>query len=239
MRPLHEIGPLFPFEWEDIETGERESYEVSFVGADVSVNVTLNRELKEENIGRYRNTSLEVARTALDVVCFLEGAGLTLYLDRYMSPDGKEELLVPGDPRLQSLISLMNINMPIMCSLLAADHQLSRPLSDLVNAITWPHAAPINCARAIEGLRRHNNPQEGKDDRGKSWGLLQEALNISKPYREFVTDLSTNPRHGDSSFTPPDSQEEAILRSWTIMDRYFQYLLRGKKPLADFGLPLL
>jgi hypothetical protein len=231
--PIHppiEIGPLLPFVWEHIETGEREAYEVSFVGADVVVNVTINIELKDEKISAYRNTSLDVARTALNIVCFQHGFGLLLYLDRYMSPEGKEELLIPGDPRLQSLVSMENINMPMMSSLLAADPQLSRPLNDLITAITWPHAPAINCARAVEGLRHHMNPNEG-DERGKSWGTFQENLRITRAFRDSITNLSTSPRHGNTAFIPSEDQEAVIMRSWMIMDRYFHFLGRGRKPL--------
>jgi hypothetical protein len=239
IQPPIEIGPLLPFVWEHIETGEREEYEVSFIGADVVVNVTINSEVKDEKISAYRNTSLEVARTALNIVCFQHGLGLLLYLDRYMPPDGKEELLVPGDPRLQSLVSLGNINIPVMSSLLAADPQLSRPLNDLITAITWPLAAPINCARALEGIRRHNNPLENESNRLASWVLLQEAINISKDYADSIINMSKIPRHGGTQFIPSEDQEEVIVRTWTITDRYFQYLGRGRKSLKDFGFPLL
>lgn len=236
IRPPHEIGELPPFVWENVETGERESYEITFSSSDVSARVTIDHEIDEANVSRYRNTAMELARTALNIVCFVEGIGLLLYLDRYIPNEGKPELLVPGDPRLKSLVTLTSINVPVLSTILAGDSQLSRPLSDLINAITWPFAAPINCARAVEGIRKHNNPNEG-DARGASWKMLQDALNISKEYLEFIGDMSVNPRHGSSAFIEPTEQEECIVRAWTIMDRYFRYLGGGRKPLTN--LPLL
>lgn len=240
VRPPSEIGNLPPVVWENIDTGEVESYAVSFSGADVSVSLTITVPLDEERISQYRNRALDIARSALDIVCFQTGWGLLLYLDVYTSPYGVEDKLIPGDPNLARLVSsLNNVNFPIMFQLMAGDTTLQRVLNDLITGITWPHAPAINCARAIEGIRKHNNPSEGKNDRGSSWGLLQEALNISRAYREFVIEVSTSPRHGDSSFIKPEIQEDAIVRAWTIMDRYFHYLGRGKKPLGELGFPLL
>jgi hypothetical protein len=145
-------------------------------------------------------------------------------------PDGKEEIALPGDDRLKSLVSITNIDIPVMSAMLARDQQLSRPLNDLILAITWPNAAAINCARAIEGLRLHMNPNEG-DDRGKSWGIFQENLNMSRAFRASITDLSTKPRHGNTGFIPSEEQEIVIMRSWTIMDRYFHFLAIGRAPL--------
>jgi hypothetical protein len=230
MRPPHEIGSLKPFTWEYMDTGERESYEVSFDGANVTVDVVLNYEPREEIISQYRNTALELATTALNIVCFAEGMGLTLYLDRCVWPDGKEEIPLPGDDRLKSLVSITNIDISVMSGMLAVDQQLSRPLNDLILAITWPNAAAINCARAIEGLRRHMNPNEG-DERGKSWERFQEQLNITQAFRTSVTKLSIQPRHGNASFIRSEDTEDAIIKSWKIMNRYFHYLALGKKQL--------
>ena len=227
MRPPHEIGSLKPFTWEHIDTGERDSYEVSFDGAIVIVDVVLNYEPREEIISQYRHTALELATTALNIVCFAEGMGLTLYLDRCVWPDGKEEITLPGDDRLKSLVSITNIDIPVMSAMLAGDQQLSRPLNDLILAITWPNAAAINCARAVEGLRHHMNPNEG-DKRGESWKRFQEQLNISQAFRTSITEISTQPRHGNTTFIPSKDTEDAIMKSWTIMNRYFHYLALGK-----------
>jgi hypothetical protein len=156
--------------------------------------------------------------------------GLTLYLDRCLWPNGKEEILLPGDDRLKSLVSITDIDIPVMSAMLAVDQQLSRPLNDLIQAITWPNAAAISCARAIEGLRRHMNPDEG-DNRGKSWGRFQEQLNISQAFRKSITEISTQPRHGNATFIPSKDTEDAIMKSWIIMNRYLHYLALGKRQL--------
>jgi hypothetical protein len=239
MRPPHEIGSLKPITWEYLDTKETESYEISFDGTKVTVDIVLNFEPRIDMISQHRNKALELATNALNIVCFVEGMGLTLYLDRCVWPDGTEEIPLPGDDRLKSLVSITNIDISRMSAMLAEDQQLSRIFNDLIFSITWPYAAAINCARAIEGIRRHNNPAEGKDDRAASWGILQDALNISRAYREFIIQVSIPPRHGDSSFIPSEKQEDVIVRAWTIMDRYLQYLARGKKPLAELGFSLL
>ncbi len=238
VHPPDEIGSLLPFTWEYTDTGESERYEITFAREVVTVDLVLNYEPRAELVSQYRNTALVLATTALNIVCFVQGVGLTLYLDKCVWPDGKEEITIPGDDRLKSLVSIANINIPVMAKMLTGDEQLSRPLNDLILAITWPYAAAINCARAVEGLRHHMNPNEG-DQRARSWGIFQENLNITQAFRTSITDLSTKPRHGNAGFIPSDKQETVIQRSWSIMDRYFHYLAIGRVQLPQSHFAVL
>src|ERR1700733_4619401 len=101
----------------------------------------------------------------------------------------------------------------------------------------------ICCSYKLRSCHRGNTetqqPSRGKGRQAASWGILQDALNISRAYREFIIQVSISPRHGDSSFIPSEKQEDVIVRAWTITDRYLQYLARGKKPLAELGFSLL
>jgi hypothetical protein len=108
-------------------------------------------------------------------------------------------------------------------------------LNDLIVSITLPHQASVNCARDVEGLRVLMVPAT---DRKQAWPIFQTNLNIDRAYREFVTDVSTGPRHGDRTWIPGTTVTEATKRAWIILNRFLEYRKRANQalPLADFPL---
>ena len=117
------------------------------------------------------------------------------------------------------------------------DPHLSWALRDLIEANTLPNHASINCARAVEALRVL---MTGADTpRSKAWGEFQEALRLSREFREYITDVSTAPRHGNRAPIGSDVTNEITRRAWLIMDRYIVYKKRGSQPLPESEFPLL
>jgi hypothetical protein len=76
-------------------------------------------------------------------------------------------------------------------------------------------------------------------DQPRAWAAMQAALNISQPYQKRISALSTSPRHADRSFINGADVTEALKRTWTVMNRFFEYRKRGKKPLVPPDFPLL
>lgn len=113
-------------------------------------------------------------------------------------------------------------------------------LRDLISAITYPgnaELAVIDCARAVEGLR--SLMVSAGTTRDKAWGVFQETLNIDRAYREYITSLSTGPRHGDKTqWISGPTIDEALKRSWTIMNRFLEFRKRGNErlPIRDFEM---
>jgi hypothetical protein len=121
-------------------------------------------------------------------------------------------------------------------NLVTTDTALFRALNDLIEAITMPHIALINCGRVMDNIRRQIVP---KLDGTKAWEAMGAELNMSRPYRKFISDHSTGPRHGDSTFVPGSISAEVVKRTWIIMDRYLEYRKRGKKALTSPQFPEL
>ena len=68
---------------------------------------------------------------------------------------------------------------------------------------------------------------------------MQAALNISRPYQQWVTSLSANPRHADRSHITGANTTEALSRTWSLMNRFLEYKRRGDKPLSAPDFPVL
>jgi hypothetical protein len=230
--PAHSpIGQMPAITYQSVDTGATEVFTVSIVGSSVEVTVVLDN-FTQDDVDRHRNTAFDLARTALDLWNFKMGWGLSLYLDRVFVPGAEPEIIVPADPSLSSIVRYDIAAIPTLYPFIVSDTRLHTALNDLIVAITWPRAAPINCARAVEGLRTLMSP--GKRTAG--WPVMREALNLDRAYLDAITKASEAPRHGDYIWAPAAETGELIYRSWTIMTRFLEWKRRGETqlPLAEF-----
>src|SRR5262249_24467437 len=120
--------------------------------------------------------------------------------------------------------------------LVVVEPPLFRALRDLVETITVPHIACVNCGRVIDSICRMISPSLRS---AAAWQAMHQALNISRQYQQWISDQATGPRHGDSSFVPGNIDSEVVRRSWTIMDRFLEYRQRSNLPLAAPEFPTL
>jgi hypothetical protein len=128
-------------------------------------------------------------------------------------------------------------NYDAMYRLTISDPSLLMAISDLVSAISNPNDVPINCGRAIDGIRVMMCPPRLK--RAKGWPIMREKLNLGEDYLLLITDTSTGPRHGDRTFISGDIVTNVMNRSWIIMNRYLEFRKRGEQPLSLAEFPLL
>jgi hypothetical protein len=223
---------------------------------DPKVQVTIRTEVNasivdvEFELKNYDDTLLEsllmrawdLARAAVDLYSFKVGWGLTVYLDTLIKPDGSTSTIRPEMPTLTQHITALESSDPtvnnfdICYRLLVSEPALFMALNDLVVSITLPHHATTNCARAIEGLRVLMT--SATTPRAQAWPTFQQNLNIDRAYREFITETSTGPRHGDRTWIPGTTVNEVVTRSWIIMNRFLEYRKRGNQqlPLNQFRL---
>jgi hypothetical protein len=62
---------------------------------------------------------------------------------------------------------------------------------------------------------------------------------VDKTYLTFVTNFSTDPRHGKHVPVSTDSVKEVRLRAWTIMNRFLHYRMSGNQQLPQVWFPML
>jgi hypothetical protein len=183
-----------------------------------------------------------VASAVVDLYSFASGTPLVVHIDSYIEPDGTEKRVIWTNPHLEGICTVMkrnsegmNLNMPVLETFFQ-EPNLALAMRDLISGATVANSTVTDCARAIEGIRHILSPNVNK--RGEGWGKLQDVLNIDRSYREVITSASANPRHGDKTYIPGNVVEDVTVRSWTIMNRFLEYMVRGKKklPLSEFPL---
>jgi hypothetical protein len=197
------------------------------------------------DIGLPHIRALELARSIVDSIAFVNGVGLTLIFEELIGPDEEIRLILPLNPQLPRLCTafsaapdaMPDCTLEAMTRLVIREPSLFLALNDLIVAVTVPGQVAVNCGRAIEGLRKIMVPND--PSRKLGWAALQSNLNVERSYRELITDTSTGPRHGDRADIPDNLSQEVIERSWVIMNRFLEYRKRGNVPLLVSEFPVL
>jgi hypothetical protein len=181
----------------------------------------------------------DVARAAVDLVCFATGNGYTFVLETWTDLSGVIRPVAPQQPALAALST--SIAAPAdfhkVLRLVVTDPPLFMALRDLIEAITQWHRAPTSAARAVEAMRHSMTPNQ---ERKKQWENFCRNLQLERSYIEPITDTSTGPRHGDPEHIPGQITTDVATRAWTIMNRYLEFKKRGGDgPLASSEFPIL
>jgi hypothetical protein len=239
---LHiDVKDLPSLNWTDGQTGDSMTITTKIDASVVDIEFVV-KNFDEKDIPALMMKAWDLARAAVDLWCLKAGWGLGVVIDSIVKPDGTSGTLLSKNESLGALVTALDGSTPGINNydacyrLLVKEPPLFMALNDLIVSITLPHVATVNCARAIEGLRVLMAP--AATDRKHAWPILQGNLNIDREYREYVTDISTGPRHGDRTFTPGTVVTETVKRSWIIMNRFLEYRKRGNQalPLAEFPL---
>jgi hypothetical protein len=181
--------------------------------------------------------AIDLPRTIVDLIAFKQGRGLEVHIDRFIDEQGVLHTLgteVDGLAELCTAYGLAHLD--DVLDLVLPTHRLAFALHDLSVAATHTHDTRVRCGRAIDALRVLIAPGLPPN---KGWPLVHDALKVDKEYLSFITGHSQGVRHGDHD--DYDSADSTVLlrRSWTVMNRYLEYLKRGRKPLPESEFPLL
>jgi hypothetical protein len=147
--------------------------------------------------------ALDLARAAVNLAEFAIGQGLSVTLDFAIGENGNSSYLIAGNPSLASLCT--SYKLTDVSAMM--DITLGRALNDLILAISTPHVSPINCGRAIDGIK-HITSGNSRDDK-KAWKMMRDTLQIDEQYIRFIMTHSTDPRHRRSirNCSPPVRDE--------------------------------
>lgn len=196
-------------------------------------------EYKSEHFVAIYMRALDLCRAQVDLVGFKMGWGLTVVLDSFIDPDGATTPIFPKDETLGALCTAFALDKHFdkLCVKVIESPSLFMALRDLVSAISLPHVSLVDCARAMERLK-HLVATPGSKD-AQAWEQLRQALQIDKIYLKYISDHSSDPRHGRPGHTLGMVTTEVTRRTWIIMNRYFEYLKRDGTPLPSSEFPLL
>ena len=171
---------------------------------------------------------------------------VSVIIDRVVDERGVEFPIFIEVPHLKGICTVGNISGEPGNLLLGRalpfvfqEPNLFLALHDLVSAVAHPTRVSVDSARAVEGLRVAINPDLAAEDKKKGWELLQANLNLTKDYISLITKTSEPLRHGQRNLDHPPPSEEVLRRSWTIMNRFLEFRLRGNQPLPLSEFPSL
>lgn len=193
-------------------------------------------------VGELYRRALDLARASTNLVAFATGYGLTVILETMIDPVGTPSSIAPIDPAIAPLCTAFSLeparqdDFNATFRVVLAEPPLFRSLDDLIAAITLPHVSLVNCGRVIDAIRRMISPAlEG----AAAWQAMHQALNISRPYQEWISQQSTGPRHANPEFVAGNITTEVTHRTWAIMNRFLEYRKCGNQLLTVPNFPQL
>lgn len=233
-------APEIKWKWE--ETGLELTFRLKIGNSFVNAECELEK-YQPQYISELYRRAFDLARASVNLIGFAQGFGLSVILEMLIMPDGSPSELAPIDPSLPPLCTAYSLEFSrvadfntIFNAVLTAP-DLFMALEDLIHAITLPHVSPVNCARAMDRLK-HLIATPGSAD-NDAWQQMRDALQIDEQYLKYITSVSKGPRHGHPGHTPGSQTTETTRRSWVVMNRYFEYIKRGKQRLDVAAFPLL
>jgi hypothetical protein len=231
----------------EVNPGVMVSYSTRVDQGLINVNCEVD-EFKDELIAEIGKGAVDAARTAVDLVAFASGWGWVAQLEFAQLPDGRLIAFIFDMQPLGTLCTAFKIDFRLPENLenfrtayrTAFKYPaLSMALGDLIQSGTTWHIGIQNCGRVIDALRRLLTPPDAPEDRADSWPLLRQAVKADRPYLDYIMERSKGPRHGDRTPIPGREVEECVTRTWTVMNRFLEYMKRGSQPLPDAQFPEL
>jgi hypothetical protein len=233
-------APELKWKWE--QAGIEPTFRVKIGNSFINVECEVDAYQPTYFTELYRR-AFDLAKAATNLVAFAHGYGLTVIFDIFVAPDGVPSEIAQIDPSLPPLCTAYSLepgrlgDFNAVFTAVLTQPTLFMALEELIHAITVPHVSAVNCARAMDRLKHLIAVPEANEK--QAWKQMRDALQIDEEYLKFISDVSKNPRHGRPGHTPGSQTTEATKRSWAVMNRYFEYVKRGKQPLPETQFPLL
>lgn len=224
------------------EAGTIADFEIKIERGIITIDCECSCELTEELIVAIYIRSSDMARATVDIIAFSTGIGFMVILDKRIMPDGSESEIMPEDRSVASLCTAYGLDVSRRSDFsdvyrtVLSDPAIFMALHDLIESISNQHAAPVNCARAIEGIRHLIAP--GLDAK-KGWIVLDNALRCNQTYTDLIISNSFQQRHGNRVPVSAPIVREIVQRSWVLMNRFLEYKKRGAAPLPQPEFPTL
>jgi len=182
----------------------------------------------------------------LDLAAFGHGLATWVVLESVVKPDGTEDAIIRQDHKLASLCTAIrfpprnnieNFEFTKTLRLVFTEPELLASLRDLAEILLHPEVAPTNCGRVLDSLRKAVAPNIEKK---KGWTILRGIVNADENYMNWVSVISTEPRHGHRTFEIPGrSVAEIRARTWNVTNRFIEFRKGGSVELDRAKFPLL
>ncbi len=198
----------------------------------IVVNFEINRQVGQSVFENAWQQANAIVKGALDLAAFLSGTSISYSLEFREDADGLHAFIM-HDERLPAQLSTAFLQRDIgeLLAIISTHPQLRLMMADLNEAIDFPPARLINCARAIETIRHHLEPNIARGE--VAWQKMREHLRISRSYLTSITSASKDARHGKRDVREDEEilTDKIMQRTWTIVGRYFEYKIGNNRPL--------
>ena len=230
--------------WEWLEEGLTLNFTVRITESKVEVECKLDR-YKDDYLVELHRRALDLARACVNIAAFASGYCVTVFLGEFVGPTGTTSALLFSASYLASECTAFKMNpstleekqnLSNVLTLVMSEPALFMALNALIEGISIPHMAPINCGRVLDGLRKLVVP--GIDAK-KAWPVFQATMQVDEAYLAFISEHSKNPRHGENVRIDGPTTMEISKRAWVIMNRFLEFRKRGSLPLPLAEFPLL
>ena len=231
------LKSVLSFTWIWQERGVSPEFTISIQNGEIVVECKIEN-YRDQDREELHRRAYDLCRALVGLNGFREAFGLSVVLDKFTGPNGKEVAIIGHDRRLPPLCTAIHSDNDFnrVFGFVLGETILIQHLYDLLEAISVPHVSLLNCGRVMDGIKHLISPDNVSDK--NAWETMRDALNVDRDYLKLVTDASANPRHGVPEHVGGLLCNEVVLRSWNVMNRFFEYRKRGntRLPLAEFPL---
>jgi hypothetical protein len=151
---------------------------ITIQGSSVDVKCDVNR-YDPDLASHVHKIAYDLARAAINLVCFSTGLHLSVYFDGLIDPNGVQTAFIVHHPKLASLCTSYALgetgtpkDLGSILQFVLADPQVFLALDDLITGTSHHHLITVNSARAIEGLRHAMCGAIA--DRDKQWAIFAQ-----------------------------------------------------------------
>jgi hypothetical protein len=236
----HDFGSTIA--WNLESSGLTAFFQIRVLLGEVTVDCEIDGEITKNVMETLYVRALDIASAEVDLVSFSSKIGFTVILDRFVDGNGVTNEIMPNVGGLPVTCTAYNLDKAgseefrKIHTIVLSEPAIFMALNDLILAISRAHCAPINCARAVEGIRHLIAP--GLDAK-KQWIKFNNALRVDKSYVDPIILNSFNHRHGYRVRIDGKIINDIVVRSWSIMNRFLEYKSRGGNPLPLSEFPVL
>lgn len=111
-------------------------------------------------------------------------------------------------------------------------------LADLRAAMRYPADTAVYCYRVFEAVLEDFKIPRGNQKQALNQIASDLNLGSGKELRSFLGKHANSRRHGKPVSISWSDRKAVMRRAWLVMDRYLEFLKRGRKPLPKSKFPI-
>jgi hypothetical protein len=216
------------FSWKADELELDMTFHVRVQDGSIIIDCNLNKFEESAHLVPLFMRASDIARACVDLAAFATGNGLTAVLETFTDAAGTSIPLAAQHPTLSGHATAAKLGTPGFDKLLQivlAEPPLFLAVHDLIEALSSPQRARVNCARAMRNVWSYFARSGSHDAQGLA---MRDSLQVSRSYVQKIRAIESD--------IPTDM---IIERAWIVMNRFLEYRSRGGQPLPLSEFPLL